>query len=120
MNEKKYLMDVKVYYKGSLSKENEIGHLTLELLIDKKAYEDSCSNVLVETSNCCEVEGQRDHVPVNITKLHCLVSQIVKVENIENGYDASFKYDCDNGVVTFITKGINVSVQYGLPVPVED
>ena len=34
MDKKKFLMEVKIYYKGLLSKENDIGHLTLELLIE--------------------------------------------------------------------------------------
>lgn len=120
MNEKKYLMNVKVLYKGPLSKANEIGYLTLELLLNKKEYEGQNSKPLVETTSSYEVEGQRDVVPVSITRLNCTVSQIVKSENIKNGYDDGFRYNYDKGVSTFITRGINTHVEFGLPVPVED
>ena len=120
MNEKKYLMNVKVFYKGPLSKANEIGYLTLELLLNKKEYEGQNPKPLVETSNSYTVEGQRDVVPVSITKLNCFVSQIVKSENIKNRYDDGFRYSYDKGVSTFITTGINTHVQFSLPIPVED
>lgn len=120
MSEKKYLMNVKVLYKGPLSKANEIGYLTLELLLNKKEYEGQNSKPLVETTNSYAVEGQRDVVPVSITRLNCTVSQIVKSENIKNGYDDGFRYSYDKGVSTFITRGINTHVEFGLPVPVED
>ena len=119
MDKKKFLMEVKIYYKGLLSKENDIGHLTLELLIDMKLFMDPSSFVLVETSNSYEVEGERDTTPVGIVKLNCIVSKVVKSENIQSRYDASFNYRLDNGVATFRTKGLNVFVQYGMPIPVE-
>lgn len=111
---KKYLMDIKIYYKGQISKENEIGHITLELVINKK------TNVLVETTNSYEIEGEHDVVPVCINKIHCVESKIIKTENIEKGYDARFNYRAEKGLVTFKTRGINVNVQFGLPKLVKD
>ena len=107
-------MDIKIYYKGPLSKENEIGHLTLELIINKK------TNVFIETTNSYEVEGERDNTPKSINKIHCISSKIIKAENINERYDADFKYSIEKGAVTFITKGINVIVNFRIPKPVED
>lgn len=113
MNKKKYLMDIKIHYKGPLSKESEIGYLTLELTIDKE------SNLFIETSNSYEIEGERDMVPKSIIKIHC-ESKIIKIKKLEKGYDADFKYSCGKGITTFIVKGINIIVYNGLPVQVKD
>ena len=112
MDKKKYLVDLNIYYKGQLTKENEIGHLTLELIINKK------KNVLVETTNSYEIEGENDIIPKSINKIHCISSKIIKAENINERYDADFKYSIEKDAVTFITKGINVIVNFGIPKPV--
>jgi len=114
MNKKKYIMDIKIHYKGQLSKKNEIGRITIEFTINKE------SNLLVETSNSYEIEGERDITPKSIIKIHCVSSKIIKFENIDERYDADFKYSIEKGAVTFITKGINVNVQFGLQKLVKD
>ena len=110
---KKYLLEVKIYYKGLLSKKDEVGYLTLELMINKEGYKDL--NIFAESSNSYDIEGERDVVPVGITKLIVNSAKVVKEENIKPGYDASFKYEITENIVKFITRGINVFFQIGLP-----
>ena len=120
MAKKKFLLEVKIFKKGLLSKENDIANLTLELEIDDKVFKDPSSFVLVETSNSYQVEGERDDVvSVGIVKLNCVVSKVVKAENLERHYDANFIFKCDKGTATFRMKGLNVFVQFGIPIPVE-
>ena len=119
-NKKKVLLNVKIYYKGPLSKEDEIGYLDLELLIHKDSR---CSNSkLIDISNSYEIEGERDVIPVSIINVRCIVAHIIKIENIKDGYDAAVtcRYDTQKATETIKIRGINTIVQFGFSMPEEE
>lgn len=115
---KKFLLKVKIYYKGTYhSKEGDIGYLTLELMVNKEGCENP--EDIVEVSNSYNIEGERDVVPVSYTRLnHCSVTRIIKDQNNENRYDSAFQYKVE-GTPTFTLRDISVRVQYGWS-PVEE
>lgn len=118
-NKKKVLLNVKIYYKGPLSKEDEIGYLDLELLIHKDS---KCSNSkLIDVSNSYEIEGERDVIPVSIINIRCIVAHIIKAENIKAGNHAEVicRYNPDKATETIIIKGIHTIVQFGFSLPKE-
>ena len=120
-NEKKVLLNVKIYYKGLLSKEDEIGHLDLELLIHKDAYKYPNSKLIADVSNSYEIEGERDVIPVSIINVRCIVAHIIKIENIKDSYDAAVtcRYDTQKATETIKIRGINTIVQFGFSLPEE-
>jgi hypothetical protein len=121
-DEKKVLMNVKIYYKGFLSKENEIGYLDLELLIRKDSYKYPNSKLIADVSNSYEIEGERDVIPVSIINVRCIVAHIIKIENIKDGYDAAVtcRYDTQKATETIKIRGINTIVQFGFSMPEEE
>lgn len=121
-DEKKVLMNVKIYYKGLLSKEDEIGYLDLELLIHKDSYKYPNSKLIADVSNSYEIEGERDVIPVSIINVRCIVAHIIKIENIKNGYDAAVtcRYDTQKATETIKIRGINTIVQFGFSMPEEE
>ena len=111
----KYLIDVEIYYKGSLSKESDIGHLTIQLEIDEVYYQKH--NTFIESSNSYVIEGESSVVPVGITRLFVKSAEVIKEVNIKQGYDESFKFELAENVLKFRTQGINVFFRIGLPKP---
>ena len=120
-NEKKVLLNVKIYYKGLLSKEDEIGYLDLELLIHKDSYKHPNSKLIADVSNSYEIEGEKDVIPVSIINVRCIVAHVLKVENIKNSYDAAVtcRYDTQKATEIIKIRGLNTIVQFGFSLPEE-
>ena len=106
---KRFSMKVAVYYNGKLSKKDEIGHLIVEFSVNEKI------NPLVKSYCSYVIEGERNIVPVNINKIHCIECKIVDTKNIHNGYNDAFNYKCEEGVITFVIRGIHAFVHFGSP-----
>ena len=120
-NEKKVILNVKILYKGLLSKENEIGYLDLELLVHKDSFKYPSSKLIADVSNSYEIEGERDVVPVSIINVRCIVSHVLKVQNIKNSYDAAVtcRYDTQKATEIIKIRGLNTIVQFGFSIPEE-
>ena len=120
-NEKKVILNVKILYKGLLSKENEIGYLDLELLVHKDSFKYPSSKLIADVSNSYEIEGERDVVPVSIINVRCIVAHVLKVQNIKNSYDAAVtcRYDTQKATEIIKIRGLNTIVQFGFSIPEE-
>lgn len=118
---KKVILNVKIFYKGLQSKENEIGYLDLELLVHKDSYKYPSSKLIANVSNSYEIEGERDVIPVSIINVRCIVAHIIKIENIKDSYDAAVtcRYDTQKATETIKIRGINTIVQFGFSIPEE-
>lgn len=109
----KYLIDVEIYYKGSLSKDSDIGHLAIQLEIDEAYYKEH--KTFIESSNSYVIEGESSVVPVGLTYLFVKSAEVIKEVNIKRGYDESFKFELTENVLKFRTQGIGVFFRIGLP-----
>ena len=108
---KMYQIDIEIYYNGPLSKKYDIGHLTLQLEMDEEP--------LIKTSNTYDTHpydhfGKLGIIPVNISEVLIQSAKVVKEENIKDKeyHYASFKYEIEESVVTFRTRGTGVEVYF--------
>lgn len=121
-DEKKVILNIKIYYNGLKSKKEEIGYLDLELLVHKDSYKYPTSRLIADVSNSYKIQGQGDVVPMSIINVRCIVAHILKIGNIKDGYDAEVKcrYDTQKATETIIITGLNTVVQFGFSIPEEE
>ena len=101
-DEKKVILNIKIYYNGLKSKKEEIGYLDLELLVHKDSYKYPTSRLIADVSNSYKIQGQGDVVPMSIINVRCIIAHILKIGNIKDGYDAEVKcrYDTQKATET--------------------
>ena len=90
-----YQIKVTIFYEGNRS-QGDIGILTIQLETDE--------NLIMQSRNSYEVEGQRDIIPVNITTIYGIVKNIEKI-NIK---PHDFEYEVTNEHLKLRIKGWHV------------
>ena len=111
---KKFLLKFEVYYYGNCTHEDDIGVLTLEIVLDEERIKKH--RQFIESENDFDIDDTSHHVPVNYTTIYAKSAKVVEKRNIVEE-DDTFEFKIYSDEVKLTTRGSEVILQMGYPEP---
>ena len=113
---KKILLKFEVYYDGYFTPKNEIGELKLEIVMDEERIKKD--RQFIESENDFDIDENDHRIPVNYTTIYVKSAKIVKKSNIKEDSEI-FEYSINDDEVKLTTRGEDVVLQMGYPIPID-
>jgi len=110
---KKFLITFEVFYDGVLTSKEDIGELTLEIVMDEERIRKK--RQFIESENDYDSDDYGHRIPVNYTAMYVKSARVVKACNLTDS--DKFEYNIYDDVVKITTKGEEILLHIGYPTP---